>query len=107
MYKAMSILLMSAMTLAISAVALAGDHDPRVNRRQANQQARIHEGVKSGQLTRPDARHLERQQHNIRSEERAFKSDGYLSPSERADLHRDLRAANRDIYGQKHDGQTR
>lgn len=107
MNKAMGMILISAMTLAIPAVALAGDHDPRVNRRQFNQQGRIHEGVKSGQLARPEARHLERQQRNIRSEERADKADGHLSPGERADLHRDLRAANRDIYQQKHDGQTR
>ena len=88
MNKAMSILLMSALTLAISAVALAGDHDPRVNRRQSNQQARIHEGGKSGQLTRPEARHLERQQRNIRSEERAARAAAPVFPREPATIRR-------------------
>ena len=107
MNKAMGIILISAISLAIPALGFAGDRDPRVNHRQFNQQARIHEGVQSGQLTRPEARHLEHQEGNIRREERAYKSDGHLSAAERADLHRDLRAANRDIYRQKHDGQTR
>jgi len=35
---------------------------PRVDQRQANQDRRIDQGIASGQLTRPEARRLERQQ---------------------------------------------
>jgi hypothetical protein len=101
------IMALTAVALGSTGFAVAGERDPGVNRHQLNQQARIHQGVKSGQLTGQEARHLERKERNIRQEERVDKADGRLSPSERADLHRDLRAANRDIYRQKHDGQTR
>jgi hypothetical protein len=82
-------------------------HDPVVNARQANQQARIAEGVKSGQLTGKEANRLEHEERNIRVEERTYKSDGKLTPAERKDLNQDLNKTSRDIYNQKHDEQVR
>jgi uncharacterized membrane protein len=43
----------------------------------------------------------------IRREERAYLADGRLSRGERRDLYGDLRDANRHIYNQTHDAQTR
>lgn len=99
--------LMAAMTLAAASAASAGDHDPRVNARQHHQQARIHQGVRSGELTGHEAAKLEREQRGIRREERQYKSDGQLTRAERKDLHQDLNQASRDIRQQKHDGQER
>ena len=81
--------------------------DPVVNARQRNQQERIAEGVKSGQLTGREAVRLEREERAVRVEERAYKADGKLTPAERKDLNQDLNKVSRDIYNQKHDAQTR
>jgi hypothetical protein len=99
-----------ALCLALAAlpfVAVAGNRDPGVNHRQHNQQHRIQQGVKSGELTRGETRRLQTEQRHIRHEERAYKADGRLTRAERADLHRDQNHASRDIYRQKHDAQQR
>ena len=81
--------------------------DPGVNARQADQRERIQQGVRSGELTRGEARQLGAEQRNIRQEERQYKSDGVLTKAERKDLHQDLSAASKDIYSEKHDAEQR
>jgi hypothetical protein len=81
--------------------------DPMVNARQGAQQARVAQGVRSGELTRPEAAKLRQQERAVRAEERAYKADGKLTPAERKDLHQDLNQASKDIYQQKHDAQAR
>jgi hypothetical protein len=80
---------------------------PMVRRRQVNQQKRIHQGVKSGELTRLEARKLEREQARVQRSKVRAKSDGQVTPRERLRLQRQQNKASRDIYRQKHDGQTR
>jgi hypothetical protein len=98
-------LLILAATLAFPAAGATAD--PRVNQRQFNQANRIAQGIASGELTARETARLTAEQRAIRVEERVYKSDGVLTPHERADLHRDLAAASRDIRYQKHDGQRR
>src|SRR5262249_39522060 len=81
--------------------------DPGVNSRQHLQHARIAQGVRSGELTREEAGKLRQEQQAIRTEERAYKSDGKLTAAERKDLHQDRNQASKDIYQEKHDGETR
>ncbi len=83
------------------------DRDPGVNARQENQQDRIAQGVKSGQLTKDEAKGLEKTEKDIRQEERQDKSDGVMTKDERKDLHQDLNAASKSIYQEKHDAETR
>src|SRR5256885_1500448 len=85
----------------------AGIRDPRVNARQRNQQGRIAEGVRSGELTKSEAKGLEKEERNIRVEERQFKSDGKLTADERQKLHSDLNKTSKDIYSEKHDADVR
>jgi uncharacterized membrane protein YebE (DUF533 family) len=99
--------LLIATLAALPAVALAGTHDPNVNLRQHNQQHRIAQGVRSGALTHDEATSLRSNERSIRQEERAYKSDGTLTAAERKDLHQDLNQASRNIYVEKHDGETR
>ena len=47
------------------------------------------------------------EQRMIQRQERAYLADGRLSRWERRDLYGDLRDANRHIYNQTHDAQTR
>jgi len=81
--------------------------DPGVNQRQRNEQNRIGQGVRSGELTRDEAKGLRGEQRDIRQEERAYKSDGKLTRDERQDLHQDQNGASRNIYAEKHDDDRR
>jgi CRISPR/Cas system-associated endoribonuclease Cas2 len=97
----------AAVLMALPLVAAAGTRDPGVNQRQHNQQHRIQQGVKSGELTRGETRRLEAEQRHIRHAEARYKSDGQLTRAERADLQHDLNRSSRHLYNQKHDGQSR
>ncbi len=81
--------------------------DPGVNQRQRNEQNRIAQGARSGELTRNEAKGLRSEQRDIRQEERAYKSDGKLTRDERQDLHQDQNVASRNIYAEKHDNDKR
>jgi len=85
----------------------ARTHAPAVNGRQRLQHDRIAQGVRSGQLTKEETVKLHQEEKGIRQEERAYRADGKLTPTERKDLHQDLNQANKDIYQEKHDGETR
>lgn len=102
-------LLLGAMVAGTAAQAdgRPGVRDPRVNARQVNQQARIQQGVRSGELTRRETHKLREEQRDVRQLERAYKSDGKLTGAERRDLHHEQNQASRDIYKQKHDAQAK
>lgn len=97
----------TTLMVSLPVLAEAGNRDPGVNQRQHNQQHRIKQGVRSGELTREEARTLAREQRTIRQEERQYKADGVLTRDERKDLHRDLNQASRSIYNEKHDDDKR
>ena len=96
-----------AVSLLIAGSALAQTNTPVVTERQENQQARIAEGVKSGELTKREAARLHAEQRTIRAEKRMAKADGKVTPAERAKLRRDQNRASADIYRQKHDAQKK
>jgi hypothetical protein len=80
----------------------------RVGKRQARQQARIAQGVRSGELTRRETARLERQQAALARQKRRMLADGGgLGPVERARLERHQDRLSRHIYRQKHDRQSR
>jgi hypothetical protein len=78
-----------------------------INRVEHREQVRINQGIRSGELTRTEARRLEAEQARIRVDERFARADGHLSTKERERLQNELRHASRDIYHQKHDNQDR
>jgi hypothetical protein len=80
---------------------------PNLDQAQQNQRARIEQGVRSGELTVPETRHLARQQVRLHRHEAAAKSDGIVTPRERHDLRHHARHTSRSVYRQKHDGQKR
>ncbi len=75
-----------------------------VNQRRENQQDRIAQGVKSGQLTAHETASLEgkesRLNHQIRNDRRH--DNGHLTAGERARVNREQNALSRDIYRDKH-----
>lgn len=92
---------------ALAASAQTGRNCPRggINGRQGNQQQRIRQGVRTGELTRAEAARLEVQEAHIRSLEARLRQGG-LTASERARLERDLNRESQNIYRQTHDGQN-
>ncbi|WP_257387288.1 hypothetical protein [Tahibacter caeni] len=94
----------------VTAVLLAGTASaatPNVDAREANQRARINQGVASGELTRREAAGLRAQQVHIRRDERAAKADGVVTRGERRHLQHELDHASENIDEQKHDAQDR
>jgi hypothetical protein len=74
--------------------------------RDVNQQERIEQGLKSGQLTTGEAARLEREEAKVERDQARALRDGSLSPAEKARLAREQNKVSRDIYREKHDAQT-
>jgi hypothetical protein len=80
----------------------------RVNAREGNQQARIAQGVKSGQLTPGETSHLENKEARINNEvhnDRAA-NGGKLTSQEKAQVNRQQNNASKQIYNDKHNART-
>ena len=75
---------------------------PVVRAREINQKVRIKQGVRSGELTRGETRRLTTQQVKVRRDAVKAKSDGKVTPRERAKLKRDLNRSSRTISRLKH-----
>ena len=92
---------------SISYSASAQTATPGITARQHHEQARIRQGVRSGELTRTEAAHLEGREAEIRQDKREAKADGVVTRDERQDIRKDERQTSRAIYRQKHDAQVR
>lgn len=69
---------------------------------------RIHGGVRSGELTRPEAYRLHRDQRHIRRDiHRARRNDGHIDARERKHIRKEQRKHSRRIYHAKHNGRKR
>jgi hypothetical protein len=80
----------------------------RVNQREENQQQRIANGVKSGQLTPRETAHVERGEQRIDnqvSRDRAA-NGGHLTGQERRQVNREQNRESNRIYRDKHNGRT-
>ena len=88
--------------LAITSVAEAQTRTPVINRREHRQERRINQGVRSGELTRNEARHLRGDERKIRNDKRMAKADGRVTRGERQHLRREENRTSRAIYHKKH-----
>ena len=68
---------------------------------------RIKQGVKSGELTKPETARLAAQTAKLKNDRKAYKADGVVTAEERKDYRQDKKKVSRRIYRQKHDGQSR
>ena len=80
----------------------------KVGERRENQQDRIAEGIKSGQLTAGETAKLENQQRGINQQVKADRSanGGKLTAGEKQQLNKEQNAASKNIYNKKHNGKT-
>lgn len=97
-------------TLAIASIGAfaqaSAPATPKVDAREAKQQARIDAGVASGQLTAKETNRLDKQQAKIAGAEAKAKADGTVTHKERRHLARMQDRASKNIHNQKHDAQT-
>lgn len=79
-----------------------------VGQRQQNQQNRIAQGIRSGQLTAGETAHLENQERGINQQVRADRSanGGKLTQGERAQVNHEQNQESRNIYRDKHNAAT-
>ena len=77
-----------------------------IKKRQENQQDRIAQGVKSGELTPRETARLERREANLnRTIRKDRKSGGGLDAQEKRQINRRQNSISRGIRRQKHDAQ--
>jgi len=72
-----------AAVIALFSLSVHAQSTPRIDQRQAIQQERIHQGLRSGRLTPDEARLLQGELRRIQVAERRAAADGRISRSER------------------------
>ena len=80
----------------------------KVGQRRENQQDRIAQGVKSGQLTAGETAKLEKQQQGINKQVASDRkaNGGTLTASEKKQVNKEQNQASRNIYKKKHNAAT-
>jgi hypothetical protein len=80
----------------------------KVGQRRENQQDRIAQGIKSGQMTAGEAAPAEKQQQGINKQVAADRkaNGGKLNASEKKQINKEQNAASRNIYRKKHNPKT-
>ena len=89
-------------TLALAQTTTA---TPRIDKREARQEQRIQQGLKSGELTPREAARLEKGQAKVRRMEEKAKADGVVTAQERKRITHEQNKQSRRIARQKHDRQ--
>ena len=79
---------------------------PRIDERQQEQQQRIDQGARSGDITKKEAAHLRKQQAKIRQMERRAMADGRMSVKEKAQIELAQNKESLRIAKQKHNLHT-
>ena len=79
----------------------------RVGKRQVHQQKRVHQGVKGGEITKKEFKHLEREQAKLQKSKKRALSDGKLTKKEKIRLENKQDKASRHIYRAKHNNHDR
>ncbi|WP_428327367.1 hypothetical protein [Mucilaginibacter sp.] len=93
--------------LAVTSIAQAQTHTPVITHRQQNQDRRINQGVRSGQLTRNEAHHMRNDERKISANKQMAKANGHVSYAERSRLRHEENRTSRAIYRDKHNDRVR
>ena len=108
MKKTGTFALAAGSALAVSLICAAPAQAGQIHNRKENQQDRIAQGVASGQLNARETARLEtREAHLNREVSRMRANDGgTLTAAQHARVEHQQDRLSRNIYQQKHDGQT-
>jgi hypothetical protein len=104
-----AILSVPALMAAQTPTPTPGKNDYNINQRKGDQQDRIAQGVKSGQLTAGETSKLEHQEAGINHEERGMRAqdNGHLTKQDRQTIHHQQNQESRRIYRDKHNSAVR
>jgi Skp family chaperone for outer membrane proteins len=97
--------LVAAVALIIPMLASAQSSTPRIDAREARQEARIDRGVQSGTLTEREAAKLDRGQQHVQNLETRATADGKVTAREKARIEHAQDVQSQRIYREKHDRQ--
>jgi demethoxyubiquinone hydroxylase (CLK1/Coq7/Cat5 family) len=79
---------------------------PRIDQRQANQEKRIEQGAKSGELTTKETAKLEKGQAKVQKKEDKAVADGKVTKKEQKHIEHAQDQQSKKIEREKHDKQT-
>jgi tellurite resistance protein len=106
MQRKLTIIVMALMASTAAFSQTSSTETPRLDARQAKQEARIGQGVSSGGLTTNEAARLDAAQDRLQAAEDKAKADGVLTARERARLEHSADVQSRRIARQKGDRQV-
>lgn len=84
-----------------------GTADAQIKKTARNQNTRIKQGVKSGELTKAETKNILNDKKEIRQEVKEAKSDGVVTSGEKKEIRQEQRQASRKIYRKKHNNRDR
>ena len=98
----------ASLFLTLAAAAQTAPPPGTAGQRKADQQARIAQGVKSGQLTPHETANLEHREASVNKEERNMRAanGGKLTAGDRAALNNRQNKISNSIYKDKHNAAT-
>ena len=94
-------------SLIAAGLTITGMNAQEIKARQENQQDRIAQGVKSGQLTAGETANLEHKEANLNREIRKDRKQngGNLTNNQKRQINRQQNRLSRQIYNKKHNAQ--
>jgi len=95
-------------TMAMAVSSLFAQTSASIQQRKQNQQNRIANGIKSGQLTAGETKNLERREANLNGNERQMRAanSGKLTAADRSQLNKQENHISGKIYQDKHNANT-
>jgi hypothetical protein len=102
----MKLTMFATALLAFSSTIAMAQSSATIAQRKINQQDRIAQGIRSGELTPRETAHLESREASINREERNMRraDDGHLTAGDRAALTARQNRVSSAIYRDKHNG---
>ena len=91
----------TAITLAFAASSYAVE-TPKIDKREANQEQRIDQGIRSGALTPKEEAKLDAGQARIEKTEEKAKADGTVTKHERKRIRHEQNVQSKKIHDMKH-----
>jgi hypothetical protein len=108
MSAALAVFALPVVAQSTDASTNASANAPTVQQRAENQQDRIANGVKSGELTPAEAANLETKEGKINEETRDMRqaNDGHLTAADKAKINQQQNQLSKQIYQDKHNAAT-
>ena len=101
------VLIIMIIGIAVSGIFAQSIKTPKIDKKQKVQLTKIKQGVKSGELTRFEAKKLMKQESKLQRKKQNAKADGIVTSKERKQLRKAAKKIDAKIYKQKQDKQKR